>query len=84
MATHTPHPDSHTHGLQAGCPRCEEHAEHPERSLDDENKKRLLVGRTFTRLDKFAATRLKELMWQGLQLNQLHTDALEELAGRRT
>lgn len=36
MSSHTRHPDVHTHGLQDGCPRCEEHAEHPERSLDNE------------------------------------------------
>lgn len=77
MTTHIDHPDSHEHGLCPGCPRCEEHAAHPERSLDDENKKRLLLGRTFTELDEVAAARLKELMWLGLHLNQLHTDALE-------
>jgi hypothetical protein len=37
MATHTLHPDSHTHGLADGCPRCEEHAEHPTWTLDEAN-----------------------------------------------
>lgn len=37
MTVHDPHPDSHTHGLHDGCPRCAEHAAHPTWSLDREN-----------------------------------------------
>ena len=37
MSTHSPHPDSHDHGLADNCPRCAEHAEHPFESLDDDN-----------------------------------------------
>lgn len=37
MASHTFHPDTHTHGLADGCPRCDEHAERPEVGLDAEN-----------------------------------------------
>ena len=37
MASHTYHPDTHQYGLAEGCPRCEEHAEHPLTSLDEEN-----------------------------------------------
>jgi len=36
MATHSPHEDSHTHGLADDCDRCAEHAARPH-SLDDEN-----------------------------------------------
>lgn len=39
---HSPHPDTHTHGLHDGCPRCEEHAEHPIQSLDDANLGRIV------------------------------------------
>lgn len=35
---HTWHPDTHTHGLADGCPRCDQHAEHPEASLDRQNQ----------------------------------------------
>jgi len=37
MATHSVHPDTHTHGLADGCPRCDEHAEEPLQGLDNEN-----------------------------------------------
>jgi len=30
------------HGLQDDCPRCAEHADHPERSLDEPNLKALI------------------------------------------
>jgi hypothetical protein len=36
MASHTPHPDTHEHGLADGCPRCDELAERP-LELDHEN-----------------------------------------------
>jgi len=37
MASHSLHPDSHTHGLADDCPRCDEHAEEPLQGLDHEN-----------------------------------------------
>jgi hypothetical protein len=40
---HTFHPDTHTHGLADGCPRCTEHAQHPEASLDDRNLAELRI-----------------------------------------
>lgn len=61
MTTHTYHEDSHTHGLADGCPRCEEHAEHPERNLDSRNLKRLMEGKLYTRLDQVAANRLRDI-----------------------
>lgn len=36
MASHSPHPDSHTHGLADDCERCEQLAGRPW-ELDDEN-----------------------------------------------
>jgi hypothetical protein len=39
---HTYHPDSHTHGLADGCPRCAEHAADPHKSLDRANMRALL------------------------------------------
>lgn len=36
MATHSPHPDIHTHGLADGCERCDELAERP-LELDHDN-----------------------------------------------
>ena len=41
MSTHSYHPDTHTHGLADDCPRCTEHAHHPERSLDAVNMRAL-------------------------------------------
>lgn len=41
MTVHSYHPDSHTHGLADGCPRCAEHAAHPAASLDGENLRAL-------------------------------------------
>lgn len=37
MVTHTIHPDSHEFGLADGCERCDQHAESPLQSLDDDN-----------------------------------------------
>ena len=37
MSSHIYHPDSLEVGLVDGCPRCEEHAEHPFESLDNEH-----------------------------------------------
>ena len=37
MTMHRSHPDSHTHGLADGCPRCAEHAEYPFDGLDERN-----------------------------------------------
>lgn len=67
MTTHTFHEDSHTHGLDPSCPRCREHAEHPE-EMDKKNIRRLLEGHTYTELDVYAADRLRRLMAQGLRL----------------
>jgi hypothetical protein len=61
MSTHIFHPDTHEHGLASDCPRCIEHAEHPERGLDSDNLERLRQGRIFTPLDKIAAIHLSEV-----------------------
>jgi hypothetical protein len=45
MSSHNHAPAIKEHGLQDDCPRCAEHAEHPERSLDEPNL-RALVERT--------------------------------------
>lgn len=58
MTTHIYHEDSHTHGLFPGCPRCQEHAEHPERGLDSENTERLLRGDILSTLDRIARENL--------------------------
>ena len=42
MSTHTIHEDIQSHGLADGCPRCEEHAEHPVRDLDRDNLRDLI------------------------------------------
>lgn len=34
MTVHSYHPDVHEHGLQDGCPRCDEHANDPFLALD--------------------------------------------------
>lgn len=41
--THTTHEEIREHGLADGCPRCEEHAQDPFRSLDDGNLNELLI-----------------------------------------
>lgn len=50
MATHTLHPDVHQYGLADDCPRCDQHAEHPLVSLDEQNitmlKLRIIEGWT--------------------------------------
>jgi hypothetical protein len=45
MSSHVYEPSIREHGLQDNCPRCAEHAEHPEWSLDDDNL-RALIERT--------------------------------------
>lgn len=42
MTVHSPHQDSHVHGLADGCPRCDEHANNPIPSLDSANLARLI------------------------------------------
>lgn len=71
MTTHSPHPDSHTHGLADGCPRCQEHAEHPERGLARDNIRRLLRGETYTKLDERAAARLQDALRLGRFLEEV-------------
>lgn len=58
MTVHSYHPDSHTAGLANDCPRCQEHAAHPERGLDSTNLARLRAGHTYTALDRAAAQNL--------------------------
>jgi hypothetical protein len=65
------HPDSHIGGLLPGCPRCREHAEHPEQTLDNENIRRLLLGHTYSALDVAAADKLRGLMATGLRLSAI-------------
>lgn len=71
MTTHSVHPDSHTHGLADDCPRCQEHAEHPERGLDRDNIRRLLRGETYTKLDERAAARLQDALRLGRFLEEV-------------
>lgn len=59
-ASHIFHPDSHTSGLYDACPRCEQHAKHPQESLDSTNLARLREGRVYTELDIKAAAVLAE------------------------
>lgn len=61
MTAHIYHPDTHEYGLFDECPRCQEHAEHPEWSLDSDNVARLLRGDLFSELDRKAAERLARL-----------------------
>lgn len=60
IVSHRLHPDIYTHGLDDGCPRCQQHAEHPE-GLDRDNTARLLRGEIHSRLDQVAASRLRQM-----------------------
>lgn len=60
MTIHSYHEDTHTHGLADDCERCQELAEHPESSLDEENTRRLWAGRIYTLTDVRAARKLRE------------------------
>jgi len=57
MTTHTYHPDVLIHGLQADCPRCQEHALHPEWLEDD--LRLLILTYPKTSLDYEARERLR-------------------------
>jgi hypothetical protein len=59
MVAHAPHPDILEQGLHEGCPRCEEHAEHPELNLDVENIYRLRNGGIYSDLDRIAFENLR-------------------------
>ena len=59
MTTHIYHPDVRTHGLRYECPRCQEHAEHPQ-FMDAELRYRI-IQHPLTRLDHEARERL--LTW---------------------
>jgi len=65
MTVHSIHPDTHTHGLYPGCPRCEEHAARPEVGLDRVNTARLLSGKSYTTLDRIAAVNLARVYMEG-------------------
>lgn len=73
MTVHTYHEDTHTHGLADDCPRCQEHAQHPESSLDRVNIRRLLEGSVLTMTDRIAAAKLKDIWLKGLYLEQIRT-----------
>jgi hypothetical protein len=60
VVAHSFHGDILLYGLDDSCPRCEQHTEHPEWSLDAPNLNRLLEGHIYTELDRLAAERLKE------------------------
>lgn len=47
---HTPHPDSHKHGLADDCPECQSHAKRPP-ELDAENLRRIWGGTIITKTD---------------------------------
>jgi len=55
-APHIYHPDVYIHGLFLDCPRCQEHAEHPE--LLDEDLRQLILTYPKTSLDFEARDRL--------------------------
>jgi len=42
MTIHSPHPDTHTHGLHDGCARCAELAEQPFHGLGNDNLSRIV------------------------------------------
>lgn len=50
MGAHTPHPDSHTHGLCDDCPECQKRIEQP-LLMDDANLRRVWRGEHHTRTD---------------------------------
>lgn len=58
MTTHIYHPDVATHGLVYECPRCQEHALHPQ-FMDPELRMRIWE-RPLTALDHEARARLLE------------------------
>lgn len=60
MTAHAPHPDTHEHGLQDGCPRCAEHAERPWATLDGGNLA-ALVRRTVDREPARSATEARAI-----------------------
>lgn len=76
LTVHTPHPDSHSHGLADSCPRCQEHAAHPAASLDRENLLRLLRGECHTLLDEVAAQKLADAISLGTRLVELREVAV--------
>jgi len=80
MTAHSPHPDSHTHGLADDCPRCQEHAEHPARSLDRDNIKRLLTRGGIGRTDQIAAARLQDALEMGRYLIKILDGTARERA----
>lgn len=65
MSSHSFHPDIYEAGLEESCPRCREHAEHPD-GLDAQNRARLLRGEIHSRLDQVAAGRLRALEFERL------------------
>lgn len=86
--THTIHPDSHTHGLADGCPRCDEHALNPLRTLDEANLRGLL-HRVVTQEDARseneaeAMHNIRQVLDQAGILAQLHPLAFCKYVGAR-
>lgn len=72
MTAHIYHPRSHTHGLHPDCPRCQEHAAHPEQGLDPVNRARLLAGEIHTELDQVAADNLRRYERRQRQQDETH------------
>ncbi|MGH2372124.1 MAG: hypothetical protein ACRDIC_01405 [bacterium] len=58
MASHSPHGDVYTKGLNPDCPRCKQHALMPWDSLDNRNLARLRSRVFFSALDAIAAVNL--------------------------
>ncbi len=73
--THAPHADITTHGLQPGCPRCEEIAQRPVQLLDADEILRLLDGRWHSALDERAAAKLRQALEEGQRLLDLLGEA---------
>lgn len=89
MTIHSPHPDTHAHGLQDDCPRCQEHAEDPISSLDAGNLRRIVrlacdrdrFEHALTRTDLVAAARvLSQLERTGHLFRTAPVEVLEFLS----
>lgn len=90
MTIHTPHPDTHEHGLQDGCPRCAEHAIDPVLTLDDSNLRRVALlalnddrfAEALTHTDLEAAAKVLSLLERVGHLSRIVPEELLAFLGR--
>lgn len=68
MTAHIFHPDVHTYGLCPECPRCQEHAAHPE-GLDTDTAL-LILSHPISALDHEARSRLLAQRYTADQLDR--------------